>query len=80
MCELAKQDPLGFHACAWQFTGMGRFSGYRQQEYAMDSTTEIKYYVKPDGNCVVRAITMKNFIFYDGDHVILRRLYSIGKA
>ena len=40
----------------------------------MDSTTEIKYYVKPDGNCVVQAITMKNFIFYDGDHVILRRL------
>lgn len=73
MCELAKQDPLGFHACVWDFVAIGRFGGFRQQEYAMDSKTEIKYYVKPDGTCVVRAFTVKNFIFYNTGDVILEK-------
>ena len=71
MCELAKQDPLGFQVCAWDIVGMGYFGGYQHQEYAMDPRTEVKYYVRPDGTCVVRAFTMKKIIFYDGDNVIL---------
>jgi len=69
MCRQAKQDPLGFHACTFQFTGIGRFGGFRQQEFAMDSRTQIKHYILPDGSSVVRAFTVKNFIFYDPDGV-----------
>ena len=29
MCKLAKQDSLDFHACVWNFAGMGRFGGYQ---------------------------------------------------
>ena len=31
----------------------------------MESPTEIRYYVLPDGTCVVRAFVMRNFICYD---------------
>ena len=67
MCELAKDaDPLSFQACVWDFTGVGRFGGFRSQEFAMDSKKHVKMYVLPDGTLVVRAFTTDNFIMYDG--------------
>ena len=62
LCELAQEDGLGFKACVWDFTGVGRFGGFRLQEFAMDSKHTIKYYILPDGTAVVRCFTNKNFI------------------
>ena len=67
MQELAQEDPLGFKACAFEFTALGRFGGFRQQEFCMDSKKKIKHYIMPNGTKVVRAFTVKNFIFYDKD-------------
>ena len=86
MKELAREDPLGFRACIWNFVAIGTFSGYRQQEYAMDSRTEIKYYVLPDGTCIARAFVIRNFIFYDARDVIIyspladrKRVHKLGQ-
>lgn len=73
MCILAKEDPLGFRACVYDFTGIGRFGGFRQQEFAMDSKNNIKMYVLPDGKLVVRSFTVSNFIFYDKDGIQMQK-------
>ena len=67
MCELANKDPLG----VWIFFAIGTFSDFYKQEYAMESPTEIRYYVLPDGICAVRAFITRNFICYDyrGHHL-----------
>lgn len=66
MCELAEtSDPLGFRATAWDATGLGRFTGFRQQEFAMDSKNSIKQYVLPNGVQVTRAFCVRNFHFRD---------------
>ncbi|KAL7525503.1 hypothetical protein ACHAXR_001038, partial [Thalassiosira sp. AJA248-18] len=72
MCELSKEDPLGFKACVWDFTGLGRFGGFRQQEFAMDSKKSIKQYVLPDGSTVVRCFTTGDFIMYDKYNVRIK--------
>ena len=64
---MAQENLLGFKAAVYEFTALGRFGGFCWQEFAMDSTTKIKYYVLPDGTKVIRAFTLKNFIFYDVD-------------
>ena len=66
----AKEDPLGFKAAVYEFAQLGSFGGFRQQEFAMDSKSQIKHYVKPNGNLVVRAFTVRNFIFYDAGAVL----------
>jgi len=71
MQEMSRDDPLGFKAAAYEFTALGRFGGFRQQEFCMDSKRTIKYYVMPNGAQIVRAFTVKNFIFYDEDKVTL---------
>lgn len=58
MCTLAKEDPLGFKACTRNSVAIGTFSGFCQQEYDMDSKTDIKYYIRPDSTCIVRAFTV----------------------
>ncbi len=63
MRELAKEDPLWFKECMSDFVTPGCFGSYRVQEYAMDKRDKIKYYVMPDGTCIVWAFTWKNFIF-----------------
>lgn len=72
MRQQAKEDPLSFKAAVSEFTAIGCFAGFRQQEFAMDSKDRIKYYVKPDGTCIVRAFTVKNFKFYDVDGIIMQ--------
>lgn len=67
MYELSKEDPLSFAACIYDFSGSGCFGGFREQEFAMESKTKIRYFIKPDGTKVIRAFTRRNFIFYDSD-------------
>ena len=45
MCELSKEDPLGIKACVWNFVAIGTFSGYRKQEYAMESPIATKFHM-----------------------------------
>ena len=71
MQEISNKDPLGFNATTFDFTALGRFGGFCQQEFVMDSKTEIKYYVMSEGTTVFCAFTFKNFIFYDKDDVQL---------
>ena len=62
MCRQAEEDPLGFKAAVYEFTQLCSFGGFRQQEFSMDSKSQIKYYVKPNGDLVVRAFTVSNFL------------------
>ena len=39
----------------------------------MDSKSQIKYYVKPNGDLVVRAFTVSNFLFYNKDGVLVKK-------
>ena len=73
MRQLAEQAcPLGFAAAVWDITALGCYGGFRQQEYAMDSPSVIKYYVKPDGTRVTRAFTLRNILFKDKFGVMLQ--------
>jgi len=65
MRALASVDSLGFRAAVWDITGLGRFGGFRQQEFAMDVRDTIKYYVLPNGVKVTRAFCVKNIHFRD---------------
>jgi hypothetical protein len=69
MYELSLDEHCKFGArkAIWHWTGLGRFGGFRRQEFAMDKSDEIQYYVKPNGELIVRAFTLSNFIFYDVD-------------
>ena len=69
MYELSLDESCRFGArkAIWNWTSLGRFGGYRRQEFAMDKSDEIQYYVKPNGELIVRAFTLSNFIFYDDD-------------
>ena len=62
MYKLAKDNAnsLGFQSAAWNYTAVGRYGGFRVQEFCMDSKYTIGYYVLPDGTYVVRAFTVKN--------------------
>lgn len=66
--DLAVADhPHGMRTAIWLWTALGRLGGFRIQEFAMDKADVIRVYVKPCGTHVVRAFTLKNFIFYDSD-------------
>ena len=68
MCDLAEaSNPLGFRATAWDATGLGRFTGARQQEFAMDTRNVIKKYVLPNGVQVTRAYCVRNFHYRDAN-------------
>ena len=73
MRELAEGDKLGFRAAVFDFTALGEYGGFRQQEWCMDSKSEIKFYVLPDGTHIVRAFTVKNFVLYDKDGLRMSR-------
>ena len=78
------EDALSFEAAAWNFTAVGRYGGFRAQEFCMDSPKEIRYYVMPDGTEIVRAFTNSDFLFYDKDSIAMeaplrnRRKIKIG--
>lgn len=63
-----KSSPYGFRRAMWLWTALGRYAGFRRQEFAMERQ-EIQMYVKPNGDLVVRAFTVKNFIFFDKDGI-----------
>ena len=55
---------------------LGRYTGNRIQEYAMDSPHVIKYYVTPDGN-VMRAFSVGNILFRDAHGMPLATSTSV---
>ena len=73
MYELAQEDPLGFRSACFDFVALGRYGGFRQQEFAMDTMKQIKYYLLPDGTTVVHAFTVKDFIFFNIDRIRIMR-------
>ena len=48
----------------WDMVGLGRYTGNRVQEYAMEKPDTIKYYHTPDGD-VMRAFSVDNILFKD---------------
>lgn len=64
-------DALGFEAAIFDYVALGRYSGHRSQEFCMESKTKIHYYIMPNGDKVVRAFQLRNFIFLDGDDVAI---------
>jgi hypothetical protein len=63
MYELAQEDPLSFRACTFEITGLGRYGGFRCQEFAMDDHHTIKTYLMPNGVEVTRAFCVRNIKF-----------------
>ena len=72
MHELAQEDEMGFRGAVYDFTALGDYGGFRQQEWCMDTSSDIKFYVMPDGTQVVRAFTFKNFIMYNKNDVRMK--------
>ena len=69
MCQLAKEDKdsVGFRSAAWDWTALGRYGGFRAQEFCMEKSKKIRYYAMPDGTLIVRAFVHRNFTYYDGE-------------
>ena len=57
--------PLSFRKAIWLWTKLGSYTGFRRQAFAMKSRSVIQIYAKPNITHVVRAFTMKDFIWYD---------------
>jgi hypothetical protein len=63
MHDFARPGPFtGFRSLVWDIAALGRYGGFRQQEYDMDHKNKVKYFVTPAGQ-VVRAFTMENILF-----------------
>ncbi len=72
MHELAKEDKIGFNAAVFDFTALGEYEGFCQQEWYMDSKPEVKHYIMPNRTLIVHAFTIKNFIMFDESNICLR--------
>jgi hypothetical protein len=71
MQELASLGSFtGFRSLAWDIVALGCYGGFRQQEYAMDHKTKVKYFNTPKGQ-VVRTFTIKNILFQDRDRMVV---------
>jgi hypothetical protein len=78
MQELASPGSfMGFRSLAWDIAALGRYGGFRQQEYAMDHKNKVKYFNTLKGQ-VVCAFTVENILFRDRDRMIVHDplLYS----
>ena len=72
MQELASLGSFtGFRSLAWDIAALGRYGGFRQQEYAMDHKTKVKYLNTPKEQ-VVHAFTIENILFQDRDRMVVR--------
>ena len=72
MFELSLEgSPHGARRIIWLWTAEGRLGGFRQQEYAQDTKTTKKYYTPPNGARILRAFTVKDFIFYNIDGIMV---------
>ena len=72
MLQMSKDgNQLGFRRAIWLWTGLARYGGFRRQEFAMEKKDTIQVYVKPDGETVVRAFTLQDFLFYDEDGMLI---------
>lgn len=70
LCERSgASSPLGLVRAVHLWVELGCHGGFRAQEYAQDSPTTPRYYVRPNGLRVHRAFTMDDFIFYCKDQL-----------
>ena len=60
-----------FRRAIWLWSKLGRYTGCRHQEFAMEKQHVIKYYVKPDKTKVARYFCLKDIIWYDKDGMII---------
>jgi len=50
MHDLARPGPFtGFRSLVWDIAALGRYGGFRQQEYTMDHKNKVKYLLPPLG-------------------------------
>ena len=48
MHDFARPGPFtGFRSLVWDIAALGRYGGFRQQEYTMDHKNKVKYFVTP---------------------------------
>ncbi len=52
----------GFGSLAWDIVALGLYGGFRQQEYAMDHKTKVKYFNTPKRASRVRLYYQEYFI------------------
>ena len=72
MFKMAREGhQLGFRRAIWLWTALTRYGGFRRQEFAMEKKDIIQVYVKPNGETVVRAFTIQDFLFYDKDGILV---------
>lgn len=76
MMELGQEEPLGFRGVVWDIVGLGRYGGFRCQEFAMDNPHDIKYYTMPNGAVVTRAFVVRNIRFRDGARSEIRDIFG----
>ena len=72
MMQLSEDShALSFRRAIWLWSKLGRYTGFRRQEFAMEKQLVIQYHIKPDGTRVVRSFCLKDFIWYDEDGMII---------
>ena len=68
MLKMAEEgNTLGFRRAIWLWTALARYGAFRRQEFAMERKDKIQVCVKPSGELVVRASTLRNLLFNDED-------------
>ena len=60
---LEEGNNLGFWRAIWLWTALAHYGASRRQNIAMEKKDKIQVYVKPNGELVVRAFTLKNLLF-----------------
>ena len=73
------QDRLGLNCAIANWVGIGRFVGTRKCEFAQDKDDQVCYYIKPDGEMVVRAFTFDNVMFFDKNNAPVDKLALAAK-
>ncbi len=53
---------------------LARFIGPCVSEYAQTTKDKIDYHVYPSGTCVIKAITANDFVFYDKNGHVLKKI------
>ncbi len=53
---------------------LARFIGLHISEYAQTTQDKVDYHVYPSGTCVIKAFTAKNFVFYDKNGHVLKKI------
>ena len=53
---------------------LARFIGPRLSEYAQTTQDKVDYHVYPSGTCVIKVFTANDFVFYDKNGHVLKKI------